>query len=197
MVAKHNIGLKFGGEKTCRIMDDESGGGFSFLFSKLCELSFNNEANKGWDVYRRPRYTDRRREALKLCLYETLFEELRAPWVGELRRTQNKLNQDENCSFGVFDKLSITAFKFRLARRFDDADQLEHLVCKWRNLDGRWKWINKNETTEINWEMYDFYAPTNVKPAERGRRSMGWGFDIFKKFSVKFPAHGQIITNQN
>ena len=64
MVAKHNIGLKFGGEKTCRIMDDESGGGFSFLFSKLCELSFNNEANKGWDVYRRPRYTDRRREAL-------------------------------------------------------------------------------------------------------------------------------------
>ena len=123
--------------KTCRIMDEESRGGFSFLFSKLCELSFNNEANKGWDVYRRPRYTDRRREALKLCLYETLFEELRAPWVGELRRTQNKLNQDENCSFGVFDKLSITAFKFRLARRFDDADQLEHLVCKWRNLDGR------------------------------------------------------------
>lgn len=118
-------------------MDEKSGGGFSFLFSKLCELSFNNEANKGWDVYRRPRYTDRRREALKLCLYETLFEELRAPWVGELRRTQNKLNQDENCSFGVFDELSITAFKFRLARRFDDADQLEHLVCRWRNLDGR------------------------------------------------------------
>lgn len=34
-------------------------------------------------------------------------------------------------------------------------------------------WINKNETTEINWEMYDFYAPTNVKPAERERRGMG------------------------
>ena len=45
--------------------------------------------------------------------------------------------------------------------------------------------------------MYDFYAPTNVKPAERGRRGMGWGFDILKKFSVKFPAHVQIITNQN
>ena len=22
---------------------------------------------------------------------------------------------------------------------------------------------------------------------------MGWGFDIFQKFAVKFPAHGQII----
>ena len=45
--------------------------------------------------------------------------------------------------------------------------------------------------------MYDFYAPTNVKPAERGRRGMGWGFDIFQKLSVKFPAHWKIITNQN
>ena len=23
---------------------------------------------------------------------------------------------------------------------------------------------------------------------------MGWGFDIFQKFAVKFPAHGQIIV---
>ena len=40
--------------------------------------------------------------------------------------------------------------------------------------------------------MYDFYAPTNVKPAERGRRGIGGGggFDIFQKFSVKYPAHG-------
>ena len=26
-----------------------------------------------------------------------------------------------------------------------------------------------------------------------GRRGMGWGFDIFQKFAVNFPAHGQII----
>ena len=26
-----------------------------------------------------------------------------------------------------------------------------------------------------------------------GRQDMGWGFDIFQKFAVKFPAHGQII----
>ena len=25
------------------------------------------------------------------------------------------------------------------------------------------------------------------------RQGMGWGFDIFQKFVVKFPAHGQII----
>ena len=38
------------------------------------------------------------------------------------------------------------------------------------------------------------YAPINVKPAwGRGRQGMGWGFDIFQKFAVKFPAHGQII----
>ena len=26
-----------------------------------------------------------------------------------------------------------------------------------------------------------------------GRQGMGWGFDIFQKFAIKFPAHGQII----
>ena len=26
-----------------------------------------------------------------------------------------------------------------------------------------------------------------------GRQGMGWGFDFFEKFAVKFPAHGQII----
>ena len=40
-------------------------------------------------------------------------------------------------------------------------------------------------------------APMNVKPAEGrgmvGRQGRGWGFDIFQKFAVKFPAHGQII----
>ena len=41
----------------------------------------------------------------------------------------------------------------------------------------------------------DYYnAPVNVKPAAGGgRQGMGWGFDIFQKFVVKFPAHGQII----
>ena len=26
-----------------------------------------------------------------------------------------------------------------------------------------------------------------------GRQGIGWGFDFFQKFSIKFPAHGQII----
>ena len=26
-----------------------------------------------------------------------------------------------------------------------------------------------------------------------GRQGMGWGFDFFQKFAIKFPAHGQII----
>ena len=38
-------------------------------------------------------------------------------------------------------------------------------------------------------------APINVKPARGGGggEGMGEGFDIFQKFAVKFPAHGQII----
>ena len=40
-------------------------------------------------------------------------------------------------------------------------------------------------------------APINVKPAMGGggggRQGMGWGFDTFQIFAVKFPAHGQII----
>ena len=40
--------------------------------------------------------------------------------------------------------------------------------------------------------LAESYAPINVKPAG-GRQGMGWGFDIFQKFAVKFPAHGQII----
>ena len=111
----------------------EESEGFSFLFAKLCELSFDNEANKGWDVYRRPRLTDRRQKALKLCLYETLFEELRAPWVGELTRSQYK---GDHSRFHVVDKLSIAAFELRIARRFDDADKLERFVCQWRDLEG-------------------------------------------------------------
>lgn len=121
-------------------MDENSIGGFSFLFSKLCEISFNNEASRGWDIYRRPRYTDRRQKALKLCVYETLFEELRAPWVGELTRTRHKtIKKDEKSPFRVVDKLSIAAFKLRLARRFDDADKLDHFVCQWRNFEGEFK----------------------------------------------------------
>lgn len=112
---------------------DEEGEGLSFLFSKLCELSFNNEANSRWDIYRRPRYTDQRRKALKLCLYETLFEELRAPWVGELTRTQHR---GEDSRFSVVEKLSIAAFKLRIARRFDDADKLDRFVCQWKKLEG-------------------------------------------------------------
>ena len=48
------------------------------------------------------------------------------------------------------------------------------------------------ESSEHNWAN----APINVKSAEGeggGRQGMGWGFDIFQKFAVKFPAHGQII----
>ena len=38
-------------------------------------------------------------------------------------------------------------------------------------------------------------VPINVKPAGGGGdgQGMGWGFDIFQKVVVKFPAHGQII----
>ena len=39
-----------------------------------------------------------------------------------------------------------------------------------------------------------YNAPINVKPAEGGGglQGMGWGFDIFQKFAVKFPAHGHL-----
>ena len=38
-------------------------------------------------------------------------------------------------------------------------------------------------------------APINVMPAGGGggRQGIGWGFDFFEKFAIKFPAHGQII----
>ncbi|XP_022783914.1 gamma-tubulin complex component 6-like [Stylophora pistillata] len=108
--------------------------GFSFLFSKLCELSFQNKANIGWDIYRRPRYTDKRQKALKVCLYETLFEELRAPWISELVRTGDGAEEKDGLRFNVYDKLSIAAFKLRLARRFDDVEKLDHFVCQWKNL---------------------------------------------------------------
>ena len=42
-------------------------------------------------------------------------------------------------------------------------------------------------------QHHDVYAPINVKPAGEGRQGMGWVFDIFQKFAVKFPAHGHII----
>lgn len=111
--------------------------GFSFLFSKLCELSFQNEAKIGWDIYRRPRYTDKRQKALKVCLYETLFEELRAPWISELVRSGDRTEEKDDLRFNVYDKLSIAAFKLRLARRFDDAEKLDHFVCQLKNLLGR------------------------------------------------------------
>ena len=46
--------------------------------------------------------------------------------------------------------------------------------------------------------LIDFksYAPINVMPAGGGgggRQGIGWGFDFFQKFAIKFPAHGQII----
>ncbi|PFX29663.1 Gamma-tubulin complex component 6 [Stylophora pistillata] len=116
-----------------RNMADECEG-FSFLFSKLCELSFQNKANIGWDIYRRPRYTDKRQKALKVCLYETLFEELRAPWISELVRTGDGAEEKDGLRFNVYDKLSIAAFKLRLARRFDDVEKLDHFVCQWKNL---------------------------------------------------------------
>ena len=42
-----------------------------------------------------------------------------------------------------------------------------------------------------------YNAPINLKPAGGGggggRQGIGWGFDIFQKFAVKFPARGQTI----
>ncbi|XP_068759529.1 gamma-tubulin complex component 6-like isoform X2 [Montipora capricornis] len=118
-------------------MNDENDVGFSLLFSKLCEISFNQEAHRSCDIYWRPRYNNLRRKALKLCLYETLFEELRAPWVGELTRARQKSSKDadEGSPFSVKDKLSIAAFKLRHARRFDEADRLDELVRQWSDLE--------------------------------------------------------------
>ena len=43
------------------------------------------------------------------------------------------------------------------------------------------------------------YAPINVKPAGGrgggGKQGMGWGFDIFYEFVVKFPAHVKSIQS--
>ena len=36
-------------------------------------------------------------------------------------------------------------------------------------------------------------APFNVKQAGGGDQGMRWGFDMFQKFAIKFPAYGQII----
>ena len=127
---------KFSAGLICLIMGEETVG-FSSLFSKLCELSFNNEATKGWDIYRRPRYTDHRRRALKRCLYETLFEELRAPWVGKLVHSQEKSgNLKSSSPKSVLNKFSTRAFELRLARKFDDADRLDHFLRQWRSLQG-------------------------------------------------------------
>ena len=112
----------------------EESEGVLFLFARLCEVSFQNEASKRWDIYRRPRYTYRRQKALKLCLYETLFEHLRAPWVDRLTRTAH--HKGGQSRFQVLDRLAIAAFEFRIARRFDDADKLERLVCQWNDLEG-------------------------------------------------------------
>jgi len=48
------------------------------------------------------------------------------------------------------------------------------------------------EMTKIIWALGS-YTPINLKPAGGGKQGMGWGFDIFQKFAVKFPAHGQTI----
>ena len=120
-------------------MDNENGAGISFLFAKLCEVSFKQEAGRNFDIYRRPRFSNSKREALKLCLYETLFDELRAPWVGETTRPKQKCikDLDENSPFCTKDKLAIAAFRLRLARRYDDADKLDELVCQWSKCAGK------------------------------------------------------------
>ena len=33
----------------------------------------------------------------------------------------------------------------------------------------------------------------SMKCRRGGRQGIGWGFDFFQKFAIKFPAHGQII----
>ena len=65
--------------------DHGNGAGFSFLFAELCDISLEQEAYRSFNICRGPRYSSKR-EALKLCLYETLFDELRAPCVGERTR---------------------------------------------------------------------------------------------------------------
>ena len=53
-------------------------------------------------------------------------------------------------------------------------------------------------------KLSDSNAPINVRPAGTGagweKQGIGWGFDIFQKFTIKFPAQGKIIPvnfNQN
>ena len=135
-------------------MDNENGAGISFLFAKLCEIAFKQEASRNFDIYRRPRFNNRKREALKLCLYETLFDELRAPWVGEITRPKQKCikDLDDNSPFCTKDKLAIAAFKLRLARRFDDADKLDELVCQWSKCAGKCAIWNFSRSVQLTSE---------------------------------------------
>ena len=41
--------------------------------------------------------------------------------------------------------------------------------------------------------IHSILSTNQCKAGGEGRQGMGWGFDIFQKFAVKFPAHGQII----
>ena len=118
----------------------EDSDGIVGLFNKLCELSFTNEARKEINIYRRTRYTGRHCRILKRCAYETLFEYLNGPWVGEKKRIKDSSNFQYNAGgLSVRDEISIVAFKLRLARRFDDAQRLEENVSRWEKSQKRLK----------------------------------------------------------
>lgn len=107
----------------------ESEVGILSLFNRLCEITFAKEADRGCDVYGRPRYTKRCRRILKNCAWSELFVRLSAPWNGGRRR-------ENGASLNVYDELSVRAFELRLSRDFDDADRLDHFVSKWRQFEG-------------------------------------------------------------
>ena len=63
---------------------------------------------------------------------------------------------------------------------------------QWRRSDNgyhifspKWRWFTR--------EHYLPLMHLSVRGGAGGWQGMGWGFDIFQKFAVKFPVHGQII----
>lgn len=103
----------------------------SSLFRRLCELSFLTEASKREDAYKKILYTKLIRKKLQSRLYEKLFVELQAPWVG----AKAALKDGKHCkklSLNAREKVAVVAFDLRLKREFDKADLLEYYCMRWK-----------------------------------------------------------------
>lgn len=122
-------------------MADKTERSLTSLFRRLCELSFLNEAAKREDAYNRIRYTKTRRKKLQSCLYEKLFSELQAPWVGATNLGENRGEDAKKTVLNVYERIAVKVFTLRLQRQFDKADLLEYYCTKWKALEGK---LNKN-----------------------------------------------------